>query len=99
MGVAVSGVVAGGVGFLVAGAFVPLLVRFAVGRNLLDVPNLRSSHEAPTPWLGGVAMFPEPLAGAGLLSRAFPERCRRPPAWVSGLRASGAGWVHRADSV
>jgi len=67
MGVAVSGVVAGGVGFLVAGAFVPLLVRFAVGRNLLDVPNLRSSHEIPTPRLGGVAIFLGTLAGAALL--------------------------------
>ena len=37
-------VVAGGVAFLISGALVPLLVNFAVGRNLLDVPNLRSSH-------------------------------------------------------
>jgi UDP-N-acetylmuramyl pentapeptide phosphotransferase/UDP-N-acetylglucosamine-1-phosphate transferase len=49
-------VVAGGMAFLVAGALVPLLVRFAVGRNLLDVPNLRSSHDVPTPRLGGVAI-------------------------------------------
>src|ERR687893_2910172 len=63
----VIGVVAGGVAFLVAGAMVPLLVRFAVGRNLLDVPNLRSSHEAPTPRLGGVAIFLGMLAGVALL--------------------------------
>src|SRR5215211_7407560 len=62
-----TGVVAGGVAFLVAGAFVPLLVRFAVGRNLLDVPNLRSSHEVPTPRLGGVAIFLGMLAGVALL--------------------------------
>src|SRR5215218_9638451 len=62
-----TGVVAGGVAFLVAGAVVPLLVRFAVGRNLLDVPNLRSSHEVPTPRLGGVAIFVGTLAGAALL--------------------------------
>jgi UDP-N-acetylmuramyl pentapeptide phosphotransferase/UDP-N-acetylglucosamine-1-phosphate transferase len=61
------GLVAGGVAFLVAGALVPLLVRFAVGRNLLDVPNLRSSHEVPTPRLGGVAIFAGTLAGAALL--------------------------------
>ena len=52
-GVVVSGTVA----FLVAGTLVPLLVRFAVGRNLLDVPNLRSSHEIPTPRLGGLAII------------------------------------------
>jgi len=63
----VIGLVAGGVAFLVAGALVPLLVRFAVGRNLLDVPNLRSSHEVPTPRLGGVAIFLGTLAGAALL--------------------------------
>ena len=63
----VIGLVAGGVAFLVAGALVPLLVRFAVGRNLLDVPNLRSSHEVPTPRLGGIAIFLGTLAGAALL--------------------------------
>jgi UDP-N-acetylmuramyl pentapeptide phosphotransferase/UDP-N-acetylglucosamine-1-phosphate transferase len=63
----VIGLVAGGVAFLVAGALVPLLVRFAVGRNLLDVPNLRSSHEVPTPRLGGVAIFVGTIAGAALL--------------------------------
>ena len=59
--------VAGALAFLVAGTLVPLLVRFAVGRNLLDVPNLRSSHEVPTPRLGGVAIFLGTLAGAVLL--------------------------------
>jgi UDP-N-acetylmuramyl pentapeptide phosphotransferase/UDP-N-acetylglucosamine-1-phosphate transferase len=63
----VTELVAGGVAFLVAGALVPLLVRFAVGRNLLDVPNLRSSHEVPTPRLGGVAIFVGTLVGAALL--------------------------------
>ncbi len=59
--------VAGGLAFLAAGTLVPLLVRFAVGRNLLDVPNLRSSHEVPTPRLGGVAIFLGTLVGAALL--------------------------------
>ncbi len=46
-----------GVAFLVALAFVPALVRFAIGRDLLDVPNARSSHEVPTPRLGGLAVI------------------------------------------
>jgi UDP-N-acetylmuramyl pentapeptide phosphotransferase/UDP-N-acetylglucosamine-1-phosphate transferase len=60
-------VVAGGAAFLVAGTLVPLLVSFAVGRNLLDVPNLRSSHEIPTPRLGGVAIVLGTWVGVALL--------------------------------
>ena len=60
-------VVAGGAAFLVAGTLVPLLVSFAVGRNLLDVPNLRSSHEVPTPRLGGVAIILGTWVGFALL--------------------------------
>jgi UDP-N-acetylmuramyl pentapeptide phosphotransferase/UDP-N-acetylglucosamine-1-phosphate transferase len=60
-------VVAGGTAFLVAGALVPLLVGFAVGRNLLDVPNLRSSHEVPTPRLGGVAIVLGTWVGFAML--------------------------------
>ena len=62
-----AAVVAGGVAFLVTGTLVPLLVSFAVGRNLLDVPNLRSSHEVPTPRLGGVAIILGTWVGFALL--------------------------------
>src|SRR4028119_1789800 len=63
---AVSGSVAGvaGLAFLVALALVPLLVRFAIGRDLLDVPNSRSSHDIPTPRLGGLAVIAGGWAGA-----------------------------------
>ncbi len=57
---------------MVAIALVPLLVRFAIGRDLLDVPNARSSHEIPTPRLGGLAIITgvwvaTPLAGGSFL--------------------------------
>jgi UDP-N-acetylmuramyl pentapeptide phosphotransferase/UDP-N-acetylglucosamine-1-phosphate transferase len=83
----VTGVIAGGVAFLVAGALVPLLVRFAVGRSLLDVPNLRSSHEVPTPRLGGVAIFLGTLAGALLLSPegSLPLLTAAALVWAVGL--------------
>jgi UDP-N-acetylmuramyl pentapeptide phosphotransferase/UDP-N-acetylglucosamine-1-phosphate transferase len=55
MSTALAGAV--GVAFLVALALVPVLVRFAIGRDLLDVPNARSSHEVPTPRLGGLAVI------------------------------------------
>ena len=70
---AVSGSVAGaaGVAFLVALALVPLLVRFAIGRDLLDVPNARSSHEIPTPRLGGLAVIAGVWAAASLAGGSF----------------------------
>ena len=36
---------------------VPLLVRFAIGRKLLDVSNTRSSYEVSTPRLGGLVVI------------------------------------------
>src|ERR671912_1861462 len=83
----VIGVIVGGVAFLVAGAFVPLLVRFAVGRNLLDVPNLRSSHEVPTPRLGGVAIFLGMLAGVSILRPVglWPLLAAAALVWAVGL--------------
>ena len=68
-----SGTVAGAVGvaFLVALALVPLLVRFAIGRNLLDVPNARSSHEIPTPRLGGLAVIAGVWAAAPFMEVGF----------------------------
>lgn len=70
---AVSGPVAGAVGvaFLVAIALVPLLVRFAIGRNLLDVPNARSSHEIPTPRLGGLAVIAGAWAAAPFINEGI----------------------------
>lgn len=82
-----SGTAAGGVSFLVALALVPLLVKFAVGRNLLDVPNLRSSHAVPTPRLGGVAILAGTWAGAALLGleEAWPLLFAATLVWFVGL--------------
>jgi UDP-N-acetylmuramyl pentapeptide phosphotransferase/UDP-N-acetylglucosamine-1-phosphate transferase len=87
----VSAAVAGGAAFLVTGALVPLLVRFAVGRNLLDVPNLRSSHRIPTPRLGGVAMVLGTWAGFALL--------RPQGAWPLLAGATLIGAVGLADDL
>ena len=80
-------VVAGGLAFLVAGALVPLLVKFAVGRSLLDVPNLRSSHEVPTPRLGGIAIFVGALVGIAVLppEGAWPLLLAAALIWAVGL--------------
>jgi len=69
--VSASIAVAVGVSFLVALALGPLLVRFAIGRDLLDVPNARSSHEIPTPRLGGLAVIAGVWAAAPLAGGSF----------------------------
>ncbi len=83
--------VAGSVAFLVAGALIPSLVRFAVGRNLLDVPNLRSSHEVPTPRLGGVAIILGVWVGVFILR---PEG-----SWPLLVAATLIGFVGLADDL
>ena len=87
----VAAVVAGGSAFLVAGTLIPLLVGFAVGRNLLDVPNLRSSHEVPTPRLGGLAIVLGTWAGFALL--------RLDAAWPLLVAATLIGLVGLADDL
>ena len=47
--------------------FTGWLRRYALARNLLDVPNARSSHFSPTPRGGGVAIVLVVLAGLPLL--------------------------------
>ena len=56
---------------MVALVLAPALVRFAIGRNLLDVPNARSSHEVPTPRLGGLAVIAGVWAAAPFISETF----------------------------
>ena len=88
-------VIGGSVAFLVAGSLVPLLVRFAVGRNLLDVPNIRSSHEVPTPRLGGVAIILGTWAGALILrpEGVWPLLVAATLIWAVGL-ADDFGGLH-----
>jgi len=56
-----------GVAFFGAFLFTWLLRRFALTRNLVDIPNSRSSHVLPTPRGGGVAIVLVVLAGLPLL--------------------------------
>ena len=59
----------GGVGLaaaIVAGIAVEFVRRMAVRRNVLDLPNERSSHVTPTPRGGGIAVVGVLMAGWGL---------------------------------
>src|SRR5688500_1638394 len=53
------------VAFFVAAALTPSLAYWARRRNLLDVPNERSSHVVATPRIGGAAFVLALLAGMG----------------------------------
>ncbi|OMH30901.1 glycosyltransferase family 4 protein [Motiliproteus sp. MSK22-1] len=56
---------------IVCGAFswflTGLLHRYALAKNLLDVPNDRSSHSVPTPRGGGIAIVLTFIVGCGVL--------------------------------
>jgi UDP-N-acetylmuramyl pentapeptide phosphotransferase/UDP-N-acetylglucosamine-1-phosphate transferase len=87
----VKELVAGGLAFVAALAAVPLLVRYALGRNLLDMPNDRSSHEVPTPRLGGPAIMVATWIGFAILHPAG--------AWPLLVAATLIGAVGLADDL
>jgi Fuc2NAc and GlcNAc transferase len=55
-------------GFAASWGLTGLARRYALRRSLLDVPNHRSSHTAPTPRGGGMAIVAVALAGVGALA-------------------------------
>lgn len=65
-----------------------LIRRYALRSNLIDVPNLRSSHTLPTPRGGGMAFVVVFLAGLGALS----AQDVLPRAYLWSLLGAGA-WV------
>ena len=66
--------------FVVAAALTPLFAAWARRRNLLDIPNERSSHRIATPRLGGVAFVLALLTGLWV-------------AQLDGMRFSAAAWL------
>ncbi len=53
-------------GFLCAAGATMLVRHLAITRNLMDHPNVRSSHTMPVPRLGGIAIVLGTLAGAAV---------------------------------
>lgn len=72
---------------LLSGLLVGVLRRYAVARSLMDVPNARSSHTAPTPRGGGVAIVVS--MSLALLMLAAMGVIDRPALWA----LIGAGGV------
>ena len=58
------------VAFVTVAVLVPILIRWARSRNLLDVPNDRSSHAVPTPRVGGVAIVAAVVVAVALTPHA-----------------------------
>lgn len=90
---------------LVAGPFVlslvatRLVLRYALRRQLLDLPNARSSHTRPTPRGGGLAVAAVILVGIAALT--FSGWLPRPTGLAvvgGGLLIAGVGWLddHRS---
>ncbi len=65
--IVLTGIVLTGAAFCAAFLFTGWLRRFALARDLLDIPNARSSHRLPTPRGGGVSIVLVVLAGLPVL--------------------------------
>lgn len=66
--------------FLMAAVLTPLLAAWARRRNLLDIPNERSSHQVATPRIGGAAFVLALLTALGV-------------AHLGGSNVSGTAWL------
>ena len=80
--------VAACVTFVLSGVLTPVLARWARRRQLLDVPNHRSSHTVATPRVGGIALIASVLAGIGVMTVWTPAG-REVPVVVGGMMAIG----------
>jgi Fuc2NAc and GlcNAc transferase len=70
------------------------LRKFALSRELVDVPNVRSSHEVPTPRGGGVAIVVVVLAALPLLAwRDLVSVSSLVAIWGPSLLVAGIGWL------
>jgi Fuc2NAc and GlcNAc transferase len=85
---------------LIAAALLTRLVRvMAIGRGVVDVPNARSSHAAPTPRGGGLAVVLVLSAGALLLTSLGAVSTSLMWALAGGLAVAGVGFADDRRSV
>jgi UDP-GlcNAc:undecaprenyl-phosphate/decaprenyl-phosphate GlcNAc-1-phosphate transferase len=85
-------IAAGLAAYLVSVAIVPVVMRLATSRRLLDLPDgIRHSHTHPIPRLGGVAVFGGLLIGYGVVLFArTPESFAAVPKIADDLILAGA---------
>ncbi|MEP6573562.1 MAG: glycosyltransferase family 4 protein [Gemmatimonadota bacterium] len=95
-GVLITFAIAGAACWLLTG----LVLRYALRRSIIDVPNERSLHTEPVPRGGGLAIGAVVLAGLAVLAVAHLI----PGAWAIGLGGggilvAGIGWMDDRGSV
>ena len=83
------------VAFMMAAVLTPLLAAWARRRDLLDIPNERSSHRIATPRIGGVAFVLALLAGLAVAD--FSGNGLSPAAWLVVGAACGLAVVGLID--
>lgn len=69
---------------------VPIARIFALRAGVLDIPNERSSHSAPTPRTGGLGIIGGVLIGLGVVLAGFEVVLSRGEWWLLGGLACGA---------
>lgn len=81
---------------------VELICRWAVRRNLLDIPIARSSHVTPAPRGGGLAIVLVNLTGGGLLFSALAGGLPA-PGWslylMGAVLIAGVSWLDDVRSL
>lgn len=83
------------VAFLMAAVLTPLLAAWARRRNLLDIPNERSSHQVATPRIGGAAFVLSLLTALSVAH--FGLSSVSPAAWLVVAAACGLALVGLID--
>lgn len=73
---------------------------YALNAGLLDVPNARSSHDAPTPRGGGVAVVVVSLVGLPLLTLGgWLSAPALGALWIGGAAVAAVGWLDDRGDV
>lgn len=86
--------------FAVSAVGTALVRRLALRRNILDIPNDRSSHSVPTPRGGGIAFVVAILAGCLALWQMGALDGRFLAALAGGgILVAGAGWLEDARGL
>jgi len=80
-------------------ALTGLFRQYAINRDILDVPNARSSHVVPTPRGGGLAIVTVVLGGIIVLASAGALEARIAFAMLGGALVAVVGWLDDRRSV